>query len=489
MDRIIFAIDLKSFYASVECQQLELDPMTTNLVVADNRQTNKGICLAVTPPLKELGVKGRPRLFEVEEKVDEINIQRRKDNNNKALKGKSFNKLELEKDKSLELDYIVALPQMAKYIEFSSRIYKVYLKWFSKEDIHVYSIDEVFIDASKYLRAYKLDPKDLAEQVVLDVIEETGITATVGIGTNLYLAKVAMDIKAKKAKANEHRVRVGFLDEASYKKEMWSHLPIDDFWRVGRGYRDRLSRLGLHTMGDIARLSLKDEEILFKTFGINAELLIDHAWGIEPCQIKDIKGYKPESKSLGSGQVLTEAYNFQDGRIVIFEMAENLSLDLVRKSYLTNHISINISYDRGNFYDENILKNYKGESKLDSYGRKVPKSSRGSCPLIEYTSSTSLLTREVLRTYDRVCNKDLLIRKISISFNNLLSKKDYKAKPKQINMFSASKVKTYSDEEKVQNTILKIKEKYGKNAILKGTNFEKRATGRKRNQQIGGHQS
>lgn len=489
MDKIFFAIDLKSFYASVECQQLRLDYMNTNLVVADDRRTNKTICLAVTPSLKEYGVKGRPRLFEVEQKVKEINHSRQKKINFQKFKGKSVYKDELDKDDFLELDYMVALPQMAKYIEFSAKIYKVYLKWFSKEDIHVYSIDEVFIDATHYFNTYKTNPKELAERVVLDVVYETGITATVGIGTNMYLAKVAMDIKAKKAQANEHGVRVGFLDEELYKKQMWNHKPIDDFWRIGRGYKTRLEKIGIYTMGDIARLSLKDEDLLFKIFGVNAELLIDHAWGIEPCEIKDIKEYKPENRSLGSGQVLSRAYTFKEGRVVIFEMAESLSLELVKKGLMINQLTMRIAYDRTNLTDLSISKKYTGDVKIDPFGSMVPKSSRGTENLMEYTSSTKDITEGILRLYDRIANKDLLVRKLSISYNNLITEEDYKKKTKQLNIFSLSKENRVKEEKSIQKTILKIKERFGKNAILKGINFEENATGRERNEQIGGHKS
>lgn len=492
---VYICIDLKSFYASVECVERGLNPLTTNLVVADSSRTEKTICLAVSPSLKDFGIPSRPRLFEVVQKVKDINSKRAKSS---VLSGESCDINILKQFPELKLNYIIATPQMAKYIDISSKIYNVYLKYVSSEDIHVYSIDEVFIDITRYLKYLNKTPHEIAMLMIKDVLSTTGITATAGIGTNLYLAKVAMDIVAKHIPPDEDGVRIAYLDEMSYRKKLWSHKPLKDFWRIGHGYVERLEKLGLFTMGDIARCSLGDnddyynEDLLYKEFGINAELLIDHAWGYEPTTMKDIKDYKPQSTSLSSGQVLQSGYDYNKGKVVVKEMIDNLSLDLVEKKLLTCNISLYIGYE----YNDN----YQGICEINYYGKKVPKSSHGSINLNDFTSSTKKLVENISFLYDKIVDKNLLIRRINIACNGLIKEENYKKikKYEQINLFcnyedklkkeEIEKVKDLK-EKKVQKAILNIKKKYGKNAILKGNNFIEGATGKERNKQIGGHKA
>lgn len=494
--KVYIAIDLKSFYASVECVERNLNPLKTNLVVADNSRTEKTICLAVSPSLKSFGVGGRPRLFELISTIKSVNYDRLKWA--KKFVRKSYMYDELASNDKLEVDYIIAKPRMGHYIEYSNKIYRIYLKYIAPEDIHVYSIDEVFLDVTPYLKTYNKTPHELAITIIKDVLKNTGITATAGIGTNLYLAKVAMDILAKKMPADEDGVRIAELDEMSYRKLMWNHTPITDFWRVGKGYAKKLESVGLYTMGDIARCSLGsddseyNQELLFKLFGKNAELLIDHSWGYEPCTIKDIKEYKPEKRSMGSGQVLQEPYTNEKAKLITWEIVDNLVLDLVSKNLLTNQIVLYINYDKENLSDNNIKFKYKGEITRDSYGRRVPKPVRGTINLDDYSSSTSKILDAVMKLYEKITNDLLLIRKISISFNNLISQNDYEKIPKQLSLFEIENEGSEScDEENKEKTIqevmLRIKGKYGKNSILKAKNLEEGATSRSRNKQIGGH--
>ena len=497
--------DLKSFYASVECIERGLDPMTTNLVVADKRRTEKTICLAVTPSLKAYGISGRARLFEVMQRVGEVNAQRKWKAPGRELTGSSWHDPEVKGNPSLALDYIVAPPRMANYIEWSTRIYQVYLKYAAPEDIHVYSIDEVFIDASSYLGTFKMTGREYARAIILDILKTTGITAAAGIGTNLYLAKIAMDIEAKHVPADEYGVRIAELDEMSYRQKLWSHRPLTDFWRVGKGYATKLESHGLYTMGDIARCSLGktnefyNEELLYHLFGVNAELLIDHAWGWEPCTIADVKAYKPENKSVVSGQVLQNPYNFEQARLVVREMADSLALDLVDKGLLTDQLVLTVGYDIENLTDPERRKHYTGPVTTDRYGRKIPKHAHGTANLGQYSSSAQDLMKAVSELYDRILNPALLVRRLSISANHLVDEAtaQQRQQPEQLDLFTdyaaqeqqqAEQDAAHAREKKLQETMLGIKKKYGKNAILKGMNLEDRATARERNQQIGGHQ-
>ena len=503
-NRIYIALDLKSFYASVECIERGLDPLTTNLVVADISRTEKTICLAVTPSLKAYGISGRARLFEVVQRVKEINAARLRKAPGKEFSGASFNDTELKSSPELSLDYIVAPPRMAHYIEYSTQIYKVYLKYIAPEDIHVYSIDEVFIDATNYLNTYKLSPRELAAKIILDVLKTTGITAAAGIGTNLYLAKIAMDIRAKHIPKDESGVQIAELDEMSYRRLLWSHRPITDFWRVGKGYAKRLEEQGLFTMGDIARCSIGkttdyfNEDLLYKLFGVNAELLIDHAWGWEPCTIADIKSYKPSAKSIGSGQVLQHPYPFDKARLIVREMIDLLVLDLVDQNLVTDQLVLTVGYDRENLTDPNIKKLYRGAIITDTYGRSVPKSAHGTVNLDRQTSSTKLITDAVIGLFDRIVDKNLLIRRINISVNRVVDESTVEDTEKfeQLDLFTdytelkAKKEKEQTllaREKDIQKTVINIKKKHGKNAILKGMNLEKGATTADRNRQIGGH--
>ncbi|MBR5755810.1 MAG: DNA methylase [Erysipelotrichaceae bacterium] len=483
MNNTYIAIDLKSFYASVECMARGLDPLKTNLVVADITRTNKTICLAVSPSLKSFGISSRPRLFEVEQKVKELNRGRSKTR-------KSYLYDELLSDESVAIDYIVASPRMQLYLDYSTRIYEIYLKYISKDDIHVYSIDEVFIDATKYLKTYGMDGHELALKMIRDVLKETGITATAGVADNLYLAKVAMDIVAKHMEPDEDGVRLAQIDEMSYRRLLWDHEPITDFWRVGKGIALRLAKYGLYTMGDIARFSLNSDGVLYDEFGINAELLIDHAWGYEPCTMKDIKNYHTDNRSLGSGQVLMRPYTFEEAKIVTKEMTDSLVLDLVNKHLVTDHVSLYVGYDVSNdLSGREVTKNY--------YGKKVVKPGKGSVKLGEFTSSTKKITEAIIKIYDEKVDHDLLIRRINICADRVIPKTmaDDMPKVEQIDLFGDSEEQKEKDrkqdikEEKLQQALLKIKEQYGKNAVLKAISYEDAATARQRNKQIGGHRS
>lgn len=503
MNRTYIAIDLKSFYASVECIERGLDPLTTNLVVADNSRTEKTICLAVTPSLKSYGVSGRPRLFEVVQRVREINATRLYNLRKREFSGSSYNKKELDDDLNLKLDYIVAPPRMSFYMEYSTRIYNVYLKYIAPEDIHVYSIDEVFIDVTSYLNTYGLSAKELVQKIILDVLHETGITATAGIGTNLYLAKIAMDVVAKHIPADEHGVRIAELDEISYRKQLWDHRPLTDFWRIGRGYTKKLESVGLYTMGDIARCSLGkesdyyNEDLLRRMFGKNTELLIDHAWGWEPVTITDIKNYKPDNNSIGSGQVLHCGTDFDKTKIIVREMTEMLVLDLVSKNLVTDQIVLTVGYDRENLMDPVRMRNYKGEYSIDQYGRKIPKHAHGTINLDSYTSSTNVIVRAVLDLFNRIVDENLLVRRINMSANHVISEKEAKQdRYEQLNLFDMISEKEdavdqeqLKKEKDIQKAILDIKKKFGKNAILKGMSLQEGATAIDRNNQIGGHKA
>lgn len=494
------AIDLKSFYASVECIERGLDPMTTNLVVADESRTEKTICLAVTPSLKSYGIPGRPRLFEVVQKVKETNNKRRYNAPGRKFTGASYNTIELNAAPELELDYIVAPPQMALYIEYSTRIYEVYMKYVAPEDIHVYSIDEVFVDVTDYLNTYKLSPHDLAMKIILDVLNTTGITATAGIGTNLFLCKVAMDVRAKHIQADKNGVRIAELDEMSYRRFMWMHRPLTDIWRVGKGYARKLEAHGMFTMGDVARCSVTNEDLLYKLFGINAELLIDHAWGWEPCTIADIKAYKPSTNSIGSGQVLQCPYDFEKAKLVVWEMADILVLDLVDKGLVTDQIVLTIGYDIENLTDPERRTKYQGAITTDHYGRSIPKHAHGTANLGKHSSSTREILQTASELFDRIVDKKLLIRRINITANHVINEA---AVPKPFDMEQLDLFTDYTAiqkqhekeaaelkrEKRMQKAMLTIKNKFGKNAILKGKNYEDGATAKDRNAQIGGHKA
>jgi DNA polymerase V len=499
MERKYLCIDLKSFYASVECIERGLNPLTTNLVVADKNRTEKTICLAVTPSLKSYGVSGRARLFEVVQKVKEINNQRRRNAPKGKITGSSSNAVELETNPSLELDYIVAPPRMAYYMEYSTRIYNVYLKYIAPEDIHVYSIDEVFIDITHYLATYKMNAHDFARMLIQEVLKTTGIVATAGIGTNMYLAKIAMDIVAKHIPADEDGVRIAELDEMSYREKLWSHKPLTDFWRVGKGYATKLEKYGIYTMGDVARYSLVDEDFLYKLFGINAELLIDHAWGWEPCTIADVKAYKPSTNSISSGQVLQTPYYFNKAKLVTREMTELLVLDLVEKGLVTNQIVLTVGYDIENLTNDTIRSTYKGEIITDHYGRQVPKYAHGTANLTRQTSSSKLIVDATMELFDKIVNKSLLVRRITIAACKLARESDVQEKlPEQLDLFTdyealekkrQQEEETLEREKRMQEAVLNIKKKFGKNAILKGMNLEEGATAKDRNRQIGGHKA
>lgn len=490
---IYIAIDLKSFYASVECQERGLDPITTNLVVADKSRTEKTICLAVTPALKSYGIPGRARLFEVVQKVKEVNILRKQKAPNHMFTGSSYDDIALKKNADLELSYIIAPPRMAYYMKYSTEIYKVYLKYFSPEDIFAYSIDEVFIDVTHYLKTYNMTPRELVTKVIQDVYETTGITATAGIGTNLYLCKIAMDIGAKHVKPNENGVRIAGLDEMTYRKLLWSHTPITDFWRVGKGYAKRLAKYGIFTMGDVAKTSIENEDLLYKLFGVNAELLIDHSWGWEPVTMKDVKAYKPMSNSISSGQVLHCPYNYEDTKLIVKEMTELLTLDLVEKNLVTRQLVLTIGYDIDNLTNPEISKQYKGEVTTDWYGRSVPKHAHGTVNLEHKTASTKIITKAVMELYDRIINKNLLTRRINITANDIVTLSSInEEKFEQMDLFVDYKEVEKNKEKEIkeremQKAMLNIKKRYGKNAIIKGMNLQEAGTTIERNGQIGGH--
>ena len=490
------AIDLKSFYASQECVERGLDPMTTNLVVADSSRTEKTICLAVSPSLKAYGVPGRARLFEAIQKVQEANAIRRSRAPGRTFTGKSSDARELAANPSLEIDFIVAPPRMGHYMECSARIYGIYLKYVAPEDIHVYSIDEVFIDATPYLKTYGLTAYEFARKLIYEVLENTGITATAGIGTNLYLAKVAMDIVAKRTDADEFGVRIASLDERSYREKLWSHRPLTDFWRVGRGYARKLEAHGIFTMGDVARCSLNHEDLLYKLFGINAELLIDHAWGWEPVEIRHIKAYKPSTNSLCSGQVLSCPYTFDKAKLIVREMTDLLVLDLVSKGLVTDQIVLTVGYDRESLTDPEIRSKYTGPIGTDHYGRAVPKHANGTANLGRHCASTRLITEQVMVLFDRIVHPDLLVRRLNLSANHLIREADavQKREAVQLDFFSdlsqqEKDAEELEKERRRQQAVLKIQRKYGKNAILKGMNYLDGATTRERNGQVGGHKA
>ena len=508
------AIDLKSFYASAECASMGLDPLTTNLVVADLSRTEKTICLAVSPSLKSYGISGRARLFEVVEAVKRINVERKKRNGGQLGDGSSDNTVVLS-DPSVALDYIVAPPRMAYYIDVSTKIYDIYLQYVAHEDMHVYSVDEVFMDVTAYLRTYHMTAHELARKMIGDVLAQTGITATAGIGTNMYLCKIAMDVYAKHTPADKDGVRIAELNEMSYRRELWSHTPLTDFWRVGHGIASRLAEVGIYTMGDIARCSLgskqdfHNEDLLYKMFGINAELLIDHAWGWEPCTIADVKAYKPVSNSLSSGQVLTEPYTFEKARIVVHEMTDGLALDLVRKGLVTDQMVLTVGYDITSLTDPEIRSKYRGEVTLDWYGKPVPKQAHGSINLSGMTSSSQEIIEKMLALFDRIVNPVLLIRRMYVVANHIMPEAEIRAQEAeaftQMNLFELMSADAGSGqakedaeeaedaararERRLQEAILDVKDRYGKNALMKGMNLQEGATAMERNRQIGGHRA
>ena len=501
------AIDLKSFYASVECVERGLDPLTTNLLVADASRTEKTICLAVSPSLKSYGIPGRPRLFEAVQKVKEANALRQLKAPGQKLTEKSWDANRLNRDPSLAIDYIVAPPRMAHYMHFSTRIYEIYLKYIAPEDIHVYSIDEVFIDATPYLRTYGMTAHELAVKIIREVLSETGITATAGIGTNLYLCKVAMDIVAKHTQPDADGVRIAELTERSYRELLWDHRPLTDFWRVGHGYARKLEKNGIFTMGDVARCSVGDpngfynENLLYKLFGVNAELLIDHAWGWESCTIADIKAYKPQSNSLGSGQVLHCPYTAEKAKLVVREMTDLLVLDLVDKGLVTDQMVLTIGYDRENLSDPERVRHYSGPVVMDHYGRKIPKHAHGTANLPRLNSSTAMITEAVMALFDRIVDPQLLVRRINIVAARVLPEYAAAAEDSgmvQLDLFADTEAEEQRKREEDarlerernrQRAVIRIKKKYGKNAIVKGMNLEEGATAMDRNRQIGGHKA
>ncbi len=499
MERSYIAIDLKSFFASVECVERGLNPLTTNLVVADESRTDKTICLAVTPALKARGVPGRPRLFEVKQKVRDINNQRGRPLG--GLRGKSVYDEELNAHPEYAVDFIIAPPRMSYYIDYSTRIYGIYLNYVSAEDMHVYSIDEVFIDATNYLKTYKMTAHELAMKMIQDVLKQTGITATAGIGTNLFLCKIAMDIVAKHIPADKDGVRIAELDEMSYRKTLWNHTPLTDFWRLGGGTARRLASIGITTMGEIARCSVHHEEILYKMFGINAELLIDHAWGWEPCTIDKIKAYRPETNSLSSGQVLHCPYDYKKTRVVVLEMADAAAMTLLEKGLVTNQLVLSIGYDTESLTKPEIAEQYHGEVYYDYYGRKVPKPAQGTVNLMEFSSSSKTISQAVEKLFEQIIDRSLLVRRINLASNHVVPEfylKNRRKEAVQLELFvdydklrEEEKLRNQENEKerRMQQTILDIKHKYGKNSILKGLSFMDGATAKDRNQQIGGHKA
>lgn len=500
-EKTYIAIDLKSFYASVECRERGLDPMTTNLVVADESRTEKTICLAVSPSLKSYGIPGRARLFEAIQKVKEANNKRKWNAPNRKLTGESYSSIELKENPALAISYITAPPRMALYMEYSTRIYNIYLKYVSAEDIHVYSIDEVFMDVTDYLATYKCTAHELTKKIIRDVLANTGITATAGIGTNMYLCKVAMDIMAKRTQADKDGVRIAELDEMSYRRQLWNHKPLTDFWRVGKGYASKLEANRMYTMGDVARCSIDNEDLLYKLFGINAELLIDHAWGWEPCTISEVKKYKPQANSISSGQVLSYPYTCDKARLIVHEMIDLLVLDLVDKNLVTDQIVLDVGYDIENLTNPKIRETYSGEITVDHYGREVPKHAHGTINLKRRCSSTKLITEATLELFDKIVNKNLLVRRLNVTACKILSEdeiREEKGKVMQMDLFTdyealeeeKRKEDEYLDKEKKrQRAVLDMQKKYGKNAVLKGMNYQDGATTKERNEQIGGHKA
>ncbi len=505
--RVYAAIDLKSFYASVECVERGLDPMTTNLVVADASRTEKTICLAVSPSLKAYGIPGRARLFEVVQRVKEVNLQRKRNAPGREFTGESYDADALKTSPELAVSYITAPPRMAHYMEHSTRIYRIYLQYVAPEDIHVYSIDEVFIDLTRYLELYRLTARELTMKMIRDVLKATGITATAGIGTNLYLCKVAMDIVAKRIPPDRDGVRIAELDELRYRRLLWGHRPLTDFWRVGRGYAGKLEAHGLYTMGDVARCSLGkpgeyfSEDLLYQLFGVNAELLIDHAWGWEECTIADVKAYRPESSSICSGQVLQCPYDYAKTKIVVREMTDALALDLLEKKLVTDQLVLTIGYDVENLTDPARRSGYTGPVVADRYGRKIPKHAHGTANLDRQTSSARLLTEAAVSLYERIMDKNLLARRITLTANRVVEEAaagDEPQQPEQLDLFTdyaevrrqrEAEAAALERERRRQEAVLHIKQKYGKNAILKGVSLEEGATARDRNRQIGGHKA
>lgn len=494
--RTYAAIDLKSFYASVECRERGLDPMTTNLVVADASRTEKTICLAVSPALKARGIPGRPRLFEVLQKVERLNRERIHDNGGKPLTGESYDDAALSADPGLAISFVTAPPQMAKYMEISTEIYNIYLKYLAPEDIHVYSIDEVIVDLTEYLGTYGMGAEELVRTMIRDVYDKTGITATGGIGTNMYLAKIAMDIIAKHMPADEYGVRIATLDEAGYRRSLWTHRPLTDFWRVGRGIADKLAKYGIFTMGDIARTSLLDEELFYHLFGVNAEFLIDHAWGWEPCTMEAIKHYKPKASSVGQGQVLHCATAPDEARLILKEMADALSLDLAAKHQVTDQLVLTVCYDRTSLDDPKAAAAYHGEMEQDWYGRVVPRHAHGTERLGSLTASTRLLDEAAVRLYDRIVHPALLVRKLYLTAGHV--QKQQEEDCYQLDLFAdfgeagkkkREEAKKRKKEEALQGAVLDLRRKFGKNAVLKGMDLEEGATARDRNEQIGGHRA
>ncbi len=499
-ERTYIAIDLKSFYASVECVERRLNPLTTNLIVADPSRTEKTICLAVSPSLKAYGIGGRARVFEVLQRLKEVNNERRNNSPNHRLNGISTSDIDLHKHPDWEVDFITAVPRMAYYIDYSTRIYKIYLKFIAPEDIYTYSIDEVFIDATQYLKSYKMTAHELARKMIATVQQYTGITATAGIGTNMYLCKVAMDIVAKHIPADKDGVRIAELDEMSYRRQLWDHRPLTSFWRVGKGIAQKLESYGIDTMGKIARCSLRNEDLLYNLFGVNAELLIDHAWGWEPCTMEAVKAYRPETNSLSHGQVLQSAYDYKKARVVVQEMTDAIALELVDKRLVTNQLVLTISYDSESLSAPQIRAKYHGPVTTDYYGRQVPKHAHGTANLERMTSSSRLITEAVMSLYDRIINPDLLVRRINLTTNNVVeeSKASEHNTPIQLDLFTDyeelerkrnEEKAALEKERKMQEAVLSIKKRFGKNAILKGLNYEEGATAKDRNQQIGGHKA
>lgn len=506
-NRVYIAVDLKSFYASVECAERELDPLSTNLVVADETRTSKTICLAVSPSLKAYGVPGRPRLFEVEQKVEQINRELASRAKGRKLTGYSWDDCKVRRDPSIGVSYITATPRMGLYMEYSTRIYDIYLKYVAPEDVHIYSVDEVFIDATHYLKARGQNAREFAMTMIRDVLRETGITATAGIGTNMYLCKIAMDIVAKHIPADENGVRIASLDELTYRRLLWNHRPLTDFWRVGPGYARKLEANGLYTMGDVARCSIgrkgdfHNEDLLYKLFGVNAELLIDHAWGWEPCTIKDIHEYSPEVRSISQGQVLSMPYTYEKAGIIVREMTDLLTLDLAEKGLAADQLVLTVGYDSESLTRPEIRKKYKGKVKKDHYGKLVPVHGHGSANLGEHTSSPGAIMKAVMALYKKVVNPDLLVRRIYVVANNVIpeSRVNNEEKYKQISIFDSpgmaddssesQKQEELKKEKSMQKAILAVKERYGKNAMFKGVDLEEGATTLERNRQIGGHKA
>ena len=491
MQRTYIAIDLKSFYASVECRERGLDPLDANLVVADERRTDKTICLAVTPSLKSYGIPGRGRLFEVKQRVQRINAVRRFAAPGRQLCGSSCSYAQLQAEPQLALDFIIAPPRMAYYMEYSTRIYEIYLRYVAPEDIIVYSVDEVFMDVTQYFELYGLSARELAMRIILEVLRETGITATAGIGTNLFLAKVAMDVRAKHIAADANGVRIAELDEQSYRRELWQHRPLTDFWRVGRGYASKLEARGIYTMGDIARCSVYNEELLYRLFGKNAELLIDHAWGWEPCTIADVKGYRPQVCSLSSGQVLHRAYASAEALLVLREMADALALELVSKAMVTDQIVLTVGYDIDNL---KAGSSYRGAVKIDRYGRRVPQHAHGSFNLGCFSSSSKLLVQAAADLYERITDSNLLVRRLTLAANHVLpAQAAAKKQEHELSLFDfgneAVQQAAGQRENRLQQAQLEIKRRFGKNAVLKGMSLLDGATAKERNEQIGGHKA